>query len=98
VLTPGRTTTSSTSFAVTPPPTISGFSPTSGHAGQQVTIIGSNFANVIAVKLGTTPAKFTLNSPTKLTAVVPKVSRGYYVWTITTSAGTTTSTSSDHLS
>jgi hypothetical protein len=97
VTTPGGTDTSSASFTIIPPPALSGFSPTSGHAGQQVTISGSNFTGVTAVKLGTTSAKFILNSSTKITAVVPTIAHGYYRWSVTTASGTGTSSASFHV-
>jgi hypothetical protein len=40
-----------------------------------VTITGSNFAGASSVKLGATPAKFTVNSSTKITATVPSIAR-----------------------
>jgi hypothetical protein len=96
--TPGGTGTSSTSFTVILPPRIASFSPTAGHAGQQVTITGTNFAGTTGVKLGTTAAKFTVNSATKITAVVPTIPHGYYKWSVTNPAGTGTSTGSFHVS
>ena len=97
VTTPTGTSTSASSFTVIPPPTLSGFTPISGYAGQQVTISGLNFIGVTAVKLGTTSAKFILNSSTKITAVVPTIAHGYYRWSVTTASGTGTSTASLHV-
>jgi hypothetical protein len=97
VTTPGGTASSSTSFTVIPPPTISSFTPTSGPAGTRVTIQGTNFASASAVKLGTTTAKFTANSPTTITATVPTIAHGYYKWSVTNPAGTATSTGSFHV-
>jgi hypothetical protein len=96
VTTPAGTTTTSSSFTVIVirPPRISGFSPASGQAGRQVVITGSNFAGTTSIKLGTTLAKFTRKSSTTITAVVPRISRGYYKWSVTTSSGTATSTGS----
>jgi hypothetical protein len=94
VTTPAGTATSSTSFTVIPPPTVTAFTPTSGHAGQQVTISGTNFTDATGVRLGTAWAKFTVNSPTRITATVPTISHGSYKWSVTTSAGTGTSTGS----
>jgi hypothetical protein len=95
VTTSGGTATSS--FTVILPPTITNFSPSSGRVGQQVTITGSNFTGATSVKLGTAPAKFTVNSPTKITATVPTIAHGSYKWSITTPAGIATSTSSFHV-
>jgi hypothetical protein len=98
VTTPGGTSSSSTSFTVIAPPKITNFSPNSGHAGQQVTITGTNFTGTTNVKLGTTAAKFTTNSPTKITATVPQIlPHGYYKWSVTNPAGTATSTGSFHV-
>jgi hypothetical protein len=97
VSTPGGSTTSAASFTVIPPPTISAFAPTSGHAGQHVTISGLNFTGVTAVKLGTTSARFILNSSTKITAVVPTIAHGYYHWSVTTVSGTATTSGSFHV-
>jgi hypothetical protein len=97
VTTPGGTATSSSSFTVIAPPTISGFSPTSGHAGQQVTITGANFTGTTSVKLGTAATTFTVNSPTQITATVPTIPHGAYKWSVTTPVGTATSTSSFHV-
>jgi hypothetical protein len=97
VTTPGGTATSSSSFTVIAPPKITGFSPSSGHVGQQVTLTGKNFTGATSVKLGTVSAKFTVNSATKITATVPTIPNGYYRWSVTNSAGTATSTSSFHV-
>jgi hypothetical protein len=92
---PGGTATSSSLFTVTPPPTtITGFSPSSGHAGQQVTITGSNLTGATSVMLGTTSATFAVSTASSITAVVPSIARGYYTWSVTTPAGTSTSTAS----
>jgi hypothetical protein len=98
VTTPNGTGTSSNSFTVTAgPPKITSFTPTSGHAGQQVTITGTNFTGATAVKLGTASAKFTVNSPTKITTTAPSIPHGYYKWSVTNPAGTGTSTGYFHV-
>jgi hypothetical protein len=54
-----------------------------------VTIIGTNFANVISVNFGTVSAiQYTVNSATMITAVAPTQPVGSYPVTVTTSAGT----------
>ena len=79
------------------PPTISGFSPTSGPAGSQVVITGTNFANVLAVAVVkgsfSKAATFTVDSPTQITATVPSgLPTGVTVnWKVTTTAGSATS-------
>jgi len=87
------TATSTQNFSVTKPqpPTIGSFTPTSGHKGASVTITGTNFTGATAVKLGGTTATFTVNSPTKITAVVPNKFPGFYKWQVTTPVGTATS-------
>ncbi|UFP96139.1 IPT/TIG domain-containing protein [Gloeobacter morelensis] len=61
-----------TPIAVTAyPPTISSISPTSGLVGTSVTINGTNFQGVTAVKFNGTNAAYTVNSSTKITATVP---------------------------
>jgi hypothetical protein len=97
VTTSGGTGSSSSSFTVIAPPTITGFTPTSGHVGQQVTITGKNFAGVTRVKLGATSATFTVNSATTITATVPTIPHGYYRWSVTNPAGTATSTGAFHV-
>ncbi|QUW01564.1 IPT/TIG domain-containing protein [Chloracidobacterium sp. MS 40/45] len=68
---PGGTTTSSTPFVVLETPIVTGFSPTSGLTGTVVTISGSGFVDVSAVRFGGVAATFTVNSPTQITATVP---------------------------
>jgi hypothetical protein len=58
-------------FTYLPPPTITSFSPTSGKTGQTITITGTNFTGVTAVRFGNTAASsFTVVSATRITAVV----------------------------
>jgi hypothetical protein len=76
VVTPNGMATSAAAFTValppTPtPPTITGFSPTSGMTGTTVIITGTNFTGTTAVRFGTVNASFTVNSPTQITATVP---------------------------
>jgi hypothetical protein len=66
------------------PPTISSVSPTSGAAGTQVTIAGTNFASADAVSFGSTNATpTTFVSATQLLATVPSISTGTYNLTVT---------------
>jgi hypothetical protein len=58
--------------AATSHPTIAGFTPTSGPAGTQVVITGTNFLVVLAVTFnGKRATSFVVNSPTQITALVP---------------------------
>jgi hypothetical protein len=89
---------SSTNFTVTTSgggaPTITGFTPTQGFQGTVVTITGTNFTGATSVKLGTTPATFTVVSSTTIKATTPNPHfLGSYRWSVTTPNGTATSTS-----
>jgi hypothetical protein len=54
-----------------PPPTIAGFSPSSGIAGDSITIAGTEFIGANAVRFGNESATFTVISNTQITATVP---------------------------
>jgi hypothetical protein len=74
VVTSGGTATSTDSFTVIPPPTITGFSPASGPVGTTVTIDGSGFDGATAVRFGTTDVgagNYTVVSDAQITATVP---------------------------
>ncbi len=83
------------------PPTVTKLAPAKGKVagGKKVKITGLNFVNptVTSVSFGSVPAKeFTVNSPTSITAVSPaSASTGIVKVTLTTSAGTNASTTSD---
>ena len=91
VTTLGGTATSTADFTIIPPPTISGFSPTSGPAGTSVTISGTAFNGATAVTFnGVNAASFTVNSATQITALVPAgATTGKLA--VTTPGGTATS-------
>ena len=58
-------------FTFIPPPVINSFSPSAGAAGIEVTITGSNFTGANIVNFGGVPAaSFTIDNPTKITAIV----------------------------
>jgi hypothetical protein len=69
VITPSGSASTGSNFQVKP--TISGFTPTNGPVGTVVTINGTGFAGVTAVKFHTTAASFTIVSGTQLRATVP---------------------------
>lgn len=74
-------------------PTVGAFAPTTGPAGTQVIIPGTNLTGATAVTFGGIPAAaFTVNSPTQITATVPAgaVSGPITVTTPNGSASTTT--------
>ena len=68
-------------------PTVTGFTPVSAVPGTTITITGTNFTGVTAVKFGGTPAtSFTVVSPTSITAVLGAGSSGSI--SVTNSFGT----------
>jgi len=70
VTTPTGTLTSNVPFRVLPQ--LLSFTPTSGPVGTQVTITGVSFTQTSGVGFGDyTPAQFTVNSDTQVTATVP---------------------------
>jgi hypothetical protein len=83
------------------PPTVTKLAPAKGSVagGKKVKITGLNFENptVTGVSFGSVPAKeFTVTSPTSITAVSPASgSTGVVKVTLTTSAGTNASTTTD---
>ncbi len=54
---------------------VTSLSASSGSVGNQVTITGSGFTGVTAVKFGNVPASFTINSNTSITTTVPAGAR-----------------------
>ncbi len=76
VTTPGGTAVSVDDFTVTtpppPPPEITGFTPTSGPVGTEVTVAGSNFNGVTDVQFNGIAAAFTQISANELRATVPQ--------------------------
>jgi hypothetical protein len=56
---------------VAQPPTISGFTPTSGPVGTSVTVTGSGFGGATAVTFNDAAATFGVDSDTQITATVP---------------------------
>jgi hypothetical protein len=88
VTTAAGTGTNATNFTVAP--RISSFTPTSGRVGTNATINGANFTGTTAVKFNGTPAIFTVNSSTRITASVPAGASTGPI-SVTTAAGTGTS-------
>jgi hypothetical protein len=83
---------------VTGPPTVTAVSPNAGPlgGGTSVTITGTNFNGSTAVNFGSTPAiPFVVNSPTQITATSPAGSLGTVDVTVTTPAGTSTTSAAD---
>ena len=76
-------------FIFIPPPTITSFEPASGGLGTSVTIRGTNFNSVLSVLFGGFPAaRFTVDSPSQIIAVVGTGNTGAV--TVVTTGGTAT--------
>ena len=73
-----------------PPPTISGFTPTSGPVGTSVSISGTNFTGATAVAFNGTSANFTVTSASAIQATVPAGASSGTIG-VTTPGGTATS-------
>jgi uncharacterized protein YhjY with autotransporter beta-barrel domain len=81
-----------------PTPTITAINPTTGPTagGTSVTLTGTNFTGIVAVKFGATAAaSFTVNSATSITATSPSGSAGAVDVTVTTSTATSATGAAD---
>ena len=78
-------------------PTVTSVSPNNGPRGSAVTVTGTNFYGVTAVKFGSTAAtSFNVNSATSITATAPAGSVGSIVdVTVTTGPGTSATSAAD---
>lgn len=91
---PDGFTASTTLTVILPPPTISSFSPSSGKVGTLVTLTGTNFVTVSAVRFNGVPASsFTVTGTTTITTTVPSGATTGPL-SVTTSGGSATSTGS----
>ncbi|MEU9287903.1 IPT/TIG domain-containing protein [Streptomyces sp. NPDC048275] len=91
VITSQGTSTQSVPFTYATAPTLSGLSPNQGpvSGGTTVTLTGTGFTNVTAVRFGGVAAtSFTVNSGTQITAVSPARAAGPADVTVTASSGT----------
>jgi hypothetical protein len=93
VTTMGGTAASPSDFSVTPPPTISSLSPSSGPAGTSVTITGSSLTGASSVSFNGVTAAFTVDSDTQITVTVPNSATTGLI-SVTTPGGTASSPSS----
>ena len=85
---------SATNYQVSPPPTITSFTPGQGKVGRSVVIQGTEFTGTTALRFGGTPAAtFTVDSATQITATVP-AGAGTGPISATNAGGTGTSTAS----
>ncbi|HEX4463808.1 MAG TPA: IPT/TIG domain-containing protein [Solirubrobacterales bacterium] len=84
---------------VQPTPSLAAIAPATGSVtgGTAVTIVGSDFESVSAVKFGDSPsASFTVDSTSKITAIAPKAAApGEVDISVTTAGGTTASGPAD---
>jgi hypothetical protein len=71
-----------------PPPTLSSLSPTSGKAGDTVTLTGTNLAGATGVTFGGVASAFTVNSATTITATAPAHGDGAVTVVVTAPGGT----------
>lgn len=70
ITTPNGSAVSANNFTFIPAPTITGFSPTSGATGAQITITGTNFTGATIVRFGGFNASFIIDNPGQITATV----------------------------
>jgi hypothetical protein len=95
VTTLGGVATSPSEFTVSSAPTgptVCTFAPTSGPAGTSVTISGANFTGATSVTFNGSPASYTVNSDTQITATVPGGAMSGPI-TVVTAGGTGSSVS-----
>ncbi|MFN5544878.1 MAG: IPT/TIG domain-containing protein [Bacteroidota bacterium] len=71
VTNPAGSASSSATFTVFPVPSITSFTPTSGPIGTSVTITGTEFNAITAVRFNGINSSYTVNSATSITATVP---------------------------
>jgi hypothetical protein len=100
VTTAGGTSAASSQalFTFIAPPTVSSVSPNQGPVGggTTVTITGTNFTDAMEVDFGETPAAFTVNDDTSITATAPAAEEPDTVHvTVATEGGTSATSSAD---
>ncbi len=75
-------------------PTITSFQPIAATSGTVLTITGTNFYGISSVTIGSVQvSRFTVESPTRMTAIVPQSERGSGLVTIQNDGGTASSAS-----
>ncbi len=77
-----------------PPPTVTSVNPISGPAGTLVSIVGTSLTGATEVDFGPTPATFTVNTATTITATAPAGTDTVDV-TVTTPQGTSATSEDD---
>jgi IPT/TIG domain-containing protein/flagellar hook capping protein FlgD len=93
VTNPAGTGTSTASFTVIAPPTVTTFTPASGPVGTFVAVDGTSFTTASAVKFNGTAATFVVESATRVRATVPASATSGPI-SVTNPAGTGTSAAS----
>lgn len=88
LISPGGIVAATNFFVVLPQ--VNRFTPPGGPAGTRVTIIGSGFSDVLAVRFGDVNAQFQVISSTEIQAIVPPQAVTGPI-TVTTAAGSATS-------
>lgn len=73
-------------LAIGPRPAISAFAPARGPAGTSVSLTGAGFGRASSVTMGYAPATYTVDSPTRITAIVPP-GQPYGRWRVATPLG-----------
>ncbi len=68
----GNTTHALTRVQYAAPPTITGFTPSGATPGQTITVTGTAFERVVAVRAGGAIARWVVTSPTSITLTVPE--------------------------
>jgi hypothetical protein len=88
VTTPGGTS-NPVDYEYLTAPTLTALSPAQGptYAGNVITLTGTSLTITTAVLFGSTPASFTVLSPTEVTAVAPAGTAGAVTVTVVTTAG-----------
>jgi hypothetical protein len=92
VTSPGGVGLSTTPFKI--PPTVTGFTPTSGPVGTTVTLSGSGFTGATAVAFGAVAASFTVVSDTQISVTVPAGAPASSTIRVTTPGGAAVSVDS----
>ncbi|MFY8035350.1 MAG: FG-GAP-like repeat-containing protein, partial [Flexibacteraceae bacterium] len=73
VVTTPNGTSNAVAITVNSPPTFSSFGSSVTSMNNNLVINGTDLTGITSVRFGETPAKFTVNSSTQITAIVPKV-------------------------
>src|SRR5262249_3184366 len=91
------TTADQFTYVAPPRPAVAAVSPPAGPSGTSVTITGTNLSGATAVNFGSgNPAKFSVTSPTAITATAPATSSpGPVDVTVTTPGGRSAVTQAD---